>query len=247
MSVYFNETRNGPFIIIKGDQWIRHGLENVDLIGFELKKFNELIKLGKTLRPELRHVVEGGCNMGSWVIPIARENPDLDFYSFEVQRFVYYVNCGNMALNNTMNVFSHWCGLSDKCGEIQIPVPDYNDFGNFGAFEVQAPFTNSDCDLNYVDRVDTVKTVSIDSLNLNPVFMKLDVEGMEWLVIQGAKETIERCKPIIYCEKHKVNHEDVLPFFEEQNYTMTMGIDGHWLFVPPWLQESEELEKILNG
>ena len=38
-------------------------------------------------------------------------------------------------------------------------------------------------------------------MNIDNVdFIKIDVDGPDRLVVQGAKNTIERCKPIIYIE-----------------------------------------------
>jgi len=46
----------------------------------------------------------------------------------------------------------------------------------------------------------------LDSFNYNNIgFIKLDVEGYEPKVLEGAKETIERCNPVICCE---INRDD---------------------------------------
>jgi len=46
-----------------------------------------------------------------------------------------------------------------------------------------------------------IKMITLDSLNLTPDFIKIDVEGMEYDVLVGAKETIERYKPYILIEE----------------------------------------------
>lgn len=247
MSVKYVENHNGRFIVVQGDQWIRHGIEHVNLIGHELRKFNQLLHLGKKLRPFQPDVIDGGANMGSWSIPLARAHKDLTFHMFEVQRFLFWISCGNLALNQVMNARPHWCGLSDQVGEIQIPVPDYTLAGNFGAFEVEKPFANSDCALIYTDVKDTVSVTSIDALNVSPILIKMDVEGMEARVIQGADKTIRTYQPLVWCERQKSNPDVVVPYFTDQGYALSFAIEGHWLFIPAWINSNPEVSRILNS
>lgn len=72
----------------------------------------------------------------------------------------------------------------------------------------------------------TVKTA--DSLNLPaPHFIKIDVEGYEWEVLQGAQKTIKNYKPICFIEIAKTfsernfvhkNWDDIINFFQELDY-----------------------------
>lgn len=44
-----------------------------------------------------------------------------------------------------------------------------------------------------------VITVALDSLDLpDPGFVKLDVEGYEVFALRGMRETLKRCKPIVF-------------------------------------------------
>jgi FkbM family methyltransferase len=47
---------------------------------------------------------------------------------------------------------------------------------------------------------DEVETISIDSLNVDPDLIYLDIQGDEYAALQGAAETIARCSPIIGIE-----------------------------------------------
>jgi FkbM family methyltransferase len=238
------DNHNGRFLVLKGDQWIRHGIENVDLLGFELQKFDRVLDVISQLRPFQKDVVDGGSNMGSWTIPLAKSHPMLNFHMFEVQRFLWLISCGNLALNNIQNAHPRWCGLGDSQGHVQIRVPDYSLNANYGSFEVRPPFANSDCVLVYTDQVHTVPVTTIDSLDLNPALIKLDVEGMEWSCLQGAARTIQQFQPVVWCERQKSNPSLVIPWFEAQDYKLSMAIEGHWTFLPQWLNSSQALQSL---
>ena len=66
--------------------------------------------------------------------------------------------------------------------------------------------------------------ITIDSLKLDKCdFMKIDVEKCEWVVLEGAKDTIEKYKPIIFIEifKTPTNLLKLRKFTEKQNYSFT--------------------------
>lgn len=66
-----------------------------------------------------------------------------------------------------------------------------------------------------------VKTMKLDSLNLERVdFMKIDVEGSEFDLLEGAKGTISKCHPVIIMEvfKGKKNKELLDKFCEDYCY-----------------------------
>jgi len=47
----------------------------------------------------------------------------------------------------------------------------------------------------------SIKCYSIDDMKIDDVdFIKIDVDGPDRLVVQGAQKTIEKCKPIMYVE-----------------------------------------------
>jgi hypothetical protein len=46
--------------------------------------------------------------------------------------------------------------------------------------------------------------VTLDSLSLDPSFIKMDVEGYEYEVLKGAAATIQKHKPVIFFEMNMV-------------------------------------------
>ena len=54
--------------------------------------------------------------------------------------------------------------------------------------------------------------VTIDSLNLTKcAAIKIDVEGMETMVLAGARQTIKRCQPVLYLENNDVESRSGSP------------------------------------
>lgn len=57
----------------------------------------------------------------------------------------------------------------------------------------------------------TVPTRTIDSFEFDDVsFMKIDVEGYELAVLEGARETLERCKPSLIIEAEERHRTDAV-------------------------------------
>lgn len=81
--------------------------------------------------------------------------------------------------------------LSDHEYTAEMPRIRYGEKGNYGGLALGQ---RSELGVIYV------KCVTLDSLNLDVGFMKIDVEGHEMPVLRGARETIRRCRPIMYIE-----------------------------------------------
>ena len=68
----------------------------------------------------------------------------------------------------------------------------------------------------------TVSIARIDSLGLSKVdFLKVDVEGYEGSVLDGAKDTIRKCHPILFLEIHpglltNHTHDQIISFIRKQ-------------------------------
>ncbi len=59
----------------------------------------------------------------------------------------------------------------------------------------------------------------LDSYNLKPTILKIDVEGFEMDVLEGGKETIKKYKPKIIIETHSSDLEkQVKDFLEKLDY-----------------------------
>jgi tetratricopeptide (TPR) repeat protein len=93
-----------------------------------------------------------------------------------------------------------------------VPAADYGAEGNFGGISVAAEGSG---------RVGhRVRVTPIDSLKLKACHvLKIDVEGFEPEVLRGARETIARCRPYLYVENDRVEHQqEVISLIHEMGY-----------------------------
>lgn len=174
-----------------------------------------------------------GANIGTHTVAVAKKFADrISLRSFEAQRQVYYVLCGNVAINGLDNVHVHHAAVSDVTNNtILVDLPDYTLPNNFGGLElIKAERTDN----QYMTktRTETVNTVTIDQFKEPVDFLKLDIEGMEHLALAGAKKTIEQHRPICFVEMWKTDIESVKQFFKKANYRAYAYKPDDWLFFP---------------
>ncbi|MGD9558212.1 MAG: FkbM family methyltransferase, partial [Mangrovibacterium sp.] len=56
----------------------------------------------------------------------------------------------------------------------------------------------------------------LDDFNFNPYFVKIDVQGHEFQVLQGSENTIRKCQPIFLIE---CVNEQIIRFLKKFNYS----------------------------
>ncbi len=110
---------------------------------------------------------------------------------------------GSVALNALLNVYCYNMALGDSEGQVEIPQFDYTKPLNFGSVEFtvdqREPLTQKRA--HDPDRVEHVPLTRLDRFGFEKLdLLKVDVEGMEIQVLEGCKETISRCKPVIFAE-----------------------------------------------
>jgi FkbM family methyltransferase len=241
--VSYKDTVNGPWLIINSDNTIRIGIERSSLMVDEMQTYSDVIAIAKRYKPEYKHVIDGGSNHGTFCVPIAAAHPDLEFHAFEVQRMIYYATCGTIALHGLTNIYSNLCALSDKHESISFNVPNYNAGGNYGAFEIQPPFMNTSVG-HWTDSPTTsvIDSITIDSLELETIFIKLDLEGMEYPAVIGATNTIEKFKPVVWCESIKSDQDLLFSYFTSRGYRVITDRHTNWYFIPEWVTDIAEME-----
>ena len=185
----------------------------------------------------LKHIKDGivldiGANMGSYAVPVAAANPNLQIYSFEPQRVVFYQLCTNILFNRLNNIYAYNYGLSNSKWTKILEVPDYNTEQNIGAFSVDEDVRKEGYLVVTHGNLEAINAICLDSMDLKNIrFIKLDVEGHELEVLQGAVKTIQTSNypPILFeawdC-KFPNKKEKLFSYLHSIEYSIT-GVDGN--------------------
>lgn len=192
------DTKYGPMIYNKNDMYVGKSLEKYgEYSDFEMVLLRQLIPKGGL-------VVEVGSNMGAHTVPIAQAVGDSGLVvAFEPQRALHSIICANAALNQLFNVIPFCRALGNRCGSVIVPNINYKAENNFGSLALGNWETGEQVELQTLDSF----ALPLCSL------IKIDVEGMEKEVLEGAKNTIARFRPVLYVENDKKDKQIELTAF----------------------------------
>jgi len=160
----------------------------------EVAIFREIVRPGDV-------VLDIGANLGAHTLFFSKAvGSHGAVLAFEPQRLIFLTLCANIALNNITNTVCYWNALSDKPGVVTVPVLDPRRAYNFGGVGMDGH-----------QRGDQIRVMCVDDFNLPRCrLMKIDVEGMEQRVLQGAVKTIQQHHPILYVENDRAERSEAL-------------------------------------
>jgi FkbM family methyltransferase len=183
-------------------------------------------------RSKFKNVLDIGANIGSFAIPIAlRADKSTKIYCFEVQRLVWLQLCGNVFLNSLENIYPRNIAVSNKDGLMQIhSITDYSRCQNIGGYSIDSVATSlvqrGDFNQDLLGEKIEVPCNRIDSIHELPpaCLVKIDVEGHELEVVEGALEYLERSgwPPIMFevwgWSWYKEKKEKTFRYFQDIGY-----------------------------
>ena len=147
------------------------------------------------------YIMDVGSNIGEIAMNLASKvGPSGKIFCFEPDRLNYKRLQDNLALNHFTNISTYHDALGNDNAEYKL----YGYEGNRGCSRI-VPANTSEQDNYSLVRTITIdqwrKENSIQKIDL----IKIDTEGFEMKILQGAVETISMLKPILYIELDDVN------------------------------------------
>jgi FkbM family methyltransferase len=175
--------------------------------------------------------IDIGANVGLWARPLAAVFKKVICFeplpsNFEcLQENMEELNC---------ELFPY--GLSDKAGEQVLWVP--TNLRNCGA--------PSFCDMGADAVAHSVPVKRLDDFFFPDVnFIKIDVQGWELKVLQGAEQTLRRQQPVILCENHP-EREEIRSFLAGLSYARVLRVQKEEIFVPLALLTDEVRHRMVR-
>ena len=197
------ECRHGFFLYNRNDTFIGRSL---DIYGEWCE--GELVALFQVVQPG-HVVIDVGANIGTHTVPLAKKVTETGMtLAFEPQRQAFNYLTANLVVNNLLNVATFQNAVSDTAGVLHLPWRDPRLAFNFGGVKLEESSEGEPVDVLTLDHF------GLERVNL----IKVDVEGMERKVLEGAAATIKRARPVLFVETTTVNHREVIEILRDYRY-----------------------------
>jgi FkbM family methyltransferase len=142
---------------------------------------------------ENSQVLDIGSHLGYFTCIAGKLAANGTVNAFEVDPKCLLLIKKNVEKNNLKNITVNHLAVSDKNETIRIPVEEKPNPGLV---------INSGTQKSYIE----VKSISIDDFieqkNIQPDFIKIDVEGAEWNVLKGMKNLLKQDNLVLLIEIH---------------------------------------------
>ena len=154
-----------------------------------------LREAGEFARPELELILETcdgdfldvGANIGAIALPFAAARPQARVVAIEAHRKIAHILAANALSNHLMNVEVFNVAAGEAAGTIEIPMPPLEALENVGAASLYDKH----------EAMERVRMATLDELAPPAVrFVKVDVEGFEPRVLQGAPRLLDEVRPL---------------------------------------------------
>jgi len=144
------------------------------------------------------HAIDIGANIGVMTYHFAKKSGNTIVHSFEPVPLNYGILQRVVQKYKLKNVLTYNLALGDKKGSVGMLIPQKGDVILHGLSHISDKKGSSEgeqvsIEMDKLDDVQEIKDKPVTAI-------KIDVEGYEFFVLQGAKNLIQQNKPAIYME-----------------------------------------------
>ncbi len=179
---------------------------------------SEIAVLEQVVRPGMK-VLDIGANVGYHALALARAVGETgSVMAFEPQPFLFQLLAANTINAAIGNILCFNMAIGEGAGVLDMPLLNYAEPYNYAAIDVRLVLRDERAVTEEfpipVRRLDDLPVIHIADL------IKIDVEGMELAVLQGAKALLQRCRPILFVENEHSGQasEQLLGFLTSLDY-----------------------------
>jgi FkbM family methyltransferase len=201
------QSRYGTFIHFRNDDPIGACLHHYgEWAQQEFDLFDQILTANS-------NVLDVGANIGTHSVYFSKKCNQGNVIAIEPQIYIFEILAANLILNECLNAVPVHAGASSKEGVVKMvnfnPVVDHRI--NYGEFKVN---NNSDRGI-HTNIIPLDAYASLNTFNL----IKIDVEGLEVDVLNGATKILKEHKPFLYIEfNNKEGNDELLTKIYELDY-----------------------------
>jgi FkbM family methyltransferase len=212
-----------PLAIVRARHgWMAYNPHDL-YIGKSIERYGEFgeheLDVMRAVAPAGGVVFDVGANIGTHAVAMARHvGSNGMVFAFEPQRVVHGILGTNATLNALNWIHPVHAAVGAQPGTILIPDFVYENEGNYGAIA-----------LSPVERGWPVRVTTLDEYRWVPRcdLVKIDVEGMEPQVLDGARGFIAQFRPVLFVENDRASTSEAV-----LSRLLDAGYRVYWHIVP---------------
>ena len=209
---------------------------------FDVSEINTIKKLNNSYQLFL---IDCGCNFGFYSFYTASLSNENEIISIEASKSTFEEFSNNLRINNFKNIKFFNKAVSDqnnKKMEFHESEKDWESSLLSSKFKIKQK--------NLVGSITIDSVLENKNIDNRLLILKIDVEGVDFNVLEGAKTTIQKNKPFIIIEfskyifkNEKFNYDYLLNFTTTNDYQI-YNKNGHKFSVEEILKLLKDLDKV---
>jgi FkbM family methyltransferase len=187
---------------------------------YQFKIKNIILEYAHLLNFE--NTIDVGANIGLWARWLSQQGAkNIDCF----EPIAKNLECLRKNVQDIQNLNIHEVALGTKKGSLTLYIEKSE--SNVGQHTINRNYFGESALIKGY----TVPVESLDSYSLTPTFIKIDVQGAEMMVLEGAADTIKKYRPsiCIECEDEELT---TIKFLQSLDYQVVGNTKSDFLMVP---------------